>query len=63
MVFRADLDQHPGVAVHGEHVFHAHRDDWIQFAYDLLRVLDPIDLKDAPVMLRRIAEALDQDSE
>ena len=61
--FQSRKPAHPGVAADGTHVLHAYREDWIRFAYDLLRELEPVQPKDVPLLLRRIEEALDQNSE
>ena len=39
--------------------FHASREQWIALAKELLRQLDPVERDEVPLLLKRIAEALE----
>ena len=49
----------PHSALRGEHVFQAPREQWIALAKELLRQLDPVERDEVPLLLKRIAEALE----
>ena len=54
---RSEIPPDPATALEGRRLFHATREQWVQFAKEMLRELDPVKKEEVPELLRRIAES------